>query len=242
MKFCCDAGYGSALAFLTPCGLTATCPGAGPPPPSAESTLDWKPCCWPPSTSCPRDICAISESVYDTNWKSYNLPQPKGSLPVGPLAIAVHLASVWVPFTSEAKEAVAHYDELLEEMKHALRECGRKLAAHVRARAHADREMKRRSLFEKYIPEVAMAIGAILGLEKDKIEKPFYKTLPVFVKFADEEPAPAEAKAAATPSVPPPAESEPPPAAVAKAGKAGKRDKADKGKGKGKGKQLSLLE
>jgi len=131
--------------------------------------------------------CAISESVYEVNWRGYELQQPKGGLPVAPMAVVVHLASVWVPFTSEAKEAVAHYDELLEEMKHALRECGRKLAAHVRSRAHADRELKRRSLFEKYIPEVAAAIGDILGISKEKIEKPFYETLPVFVKFADEE-------------------------------------------------------
>ena len=72
--------------------------------------------------------CAISEAVYQTNWRGYELAQPKGSLPVAPLVIAVHLASVWVPFTSEAKEAVAHYDDLLREMKLAIQECGRKLA------------------------------------------------------------------------------------------------------------------
>ena len=103
--------------------------------------------------------CAISESVYQTNWRGYELQQPKGGLPVAPLAIAVHLASVWVPFTSEAKEAVAHYDELLREMKLAIQECGRKLAAHLRARAHARARAKRRSLFEKYIPEVAQSIS-----------------------------------------------------------------------------------
>ena len=69
--------------------------------------------------------CAISESVYQTNWRNYELSQPKGSLPIAPLAIVVHIASVWVPFTSEAKEAVAHYDELLEEMRLAVKECGR---------------------------------------------------------------------------------------------------------------------
>jgi DNA topoisomerase-6 subunit B len=175
--------------------------------------------------------CAISESVYQINWRGYELQQPKGSLPVAPMALVVHLASVWVPFTSEAKEAVAHYDELLEEMKHALRECGRKLASHVRARAHADRELKRRSLFEKYIPEVAAAIGDILGLAKEKVEKPFYETLPVFVKFSDEEgipkdggKGPKEGKengtaVSASPPVPPPVT-----------------------KSKNKGKQLSLLE
>jgi DNA topoisomerase-6 subunit B len=135
--------------------------------------------------------CAISESVYLTNWRGYEVQQPKGGLPVAPMAIAVHLASVWVPFTSEAKEAVAHYDELLREMKLAIQECGRKLAAHIRARAHLERDAKRRSMFEKYIPEVAQSIADILGVAKDKAEKSFYEALPNFVRFTDEEPAKA---------------------------------------------------
>jgi DNA topoisomerase VI subunit B len=181
--------------------------------------------------------CAISESVYQVNWRGYELQQPKGSLPVAPMAVVVHLASVWVPFTSEAKEAVAHYDELLEEMKSALRECGRKLASHVRSRKHADREMKRRSLFEKYIPEVAAAIGDILGMESGKVEKPFYATLPEFVKFADDDPAPPpkDDKGGGSPppeASPPPEETPPLPGR----GATGKR-----GKGK-KTEQLTLVE
>ena len=135
--------------------------------------------------------CAISESVYQTNWRGYELQQPKGSLPIAPMALVVHLASVWVPFTSEAKEAVAHYDELLAEMRLAVQECGRKLGSHLRARAHAQREQMRRSLFEKYIPEVAGALSAILGIPAEKAGRPFYDALPSFVRFADEpEPTP----------------------------------------------------
>jgi DNA topoisomerase-6 subunit B len=141
--------------------------------------------------------CAISESVYETNWRNYELQQPKGSLPVAPLVIAVHIASVWVPFTSEAKEAVAHYDELLEEMKLAVKECGRKLATHLRAKANADRELKRRGLFEKYIPEVAQSLSEILGTTPDKIEKPFFDALPRFVNYAESANGKAEAKAPA---------------------------------------------
>jgi len=181
--------------------------------------------------------CAISESVYDTNWKSYNLPQPKGSLPQGPLAIAVHLASVWVPFTSEAKEAVAHYDELLREMKLALQECGRKLGSHLRARERALGEQKRLSLFQRYIPEVAQAMSEILGSDKEKIEKSFYKALPNFVKVEGEDdggstPPPA-------PDAPPASErpgSVPPPPPQKRGKKSAKGDKKKK-----RGEQLSLL-
>jgi DNA topoisomerase-6 subunit B len=129
--------------------------------------------------------CAISESVYQTNWKAYQLPQPKGSLPVGPLAIVVHLASVWVPFTSEAKEAVAHYDELLREMRLAVQECGRKLGTHLRARAKAESEQKRLSLFQRYIPEVAAAIASILGTDKNDVETKFVTALPNFVRIGE---------------------------------------------------------
>jgi DNA topoisomerase-6 subunit B len=181
--------------------------------------------------------CAISESVYLTNWRGYEVQQPKGGLPVAPMAIAVHLASVWVPFTSEAKEAVAHYDELLREMKLAIQECGRKLAAHIRARAHLERDAKRRSLFEKYIPEVAQSIADILGVPKDKAEKSFYAALPNFVRFTDDEPGKREngdggsAPAGSAPGKPPSGPASLPSKSPNTKGKPGKR-----------GEQLALVE
>ena len=67
-----------------------------------------------------QSACAISKAVIDTNWKNYGLQQPRGALPIGPMVIFVHFASVWVPFTSEAKEAIASYDEILEELRETL--------------------------------------------------------------------------------------------------------------------------
>jgi hypothetical protein len=153
------------------------------------------------------------------------------------VVIVVHLASVWVPFTSEAKEAVAHYDELLEEMRRAVQECGRKLASHLRARANADRELKRRSLFERYIPEVAIAISEILGVEKDKVEKPFYKALPSFVRFADD----GEGDGGSTPPPGPAGQAIEAPPENRKKGKAAKTGKSP-APGRGRGEQLSLVE
>jgi DNA topoisomerase-6 subunit B len=173
--------------------------------------------------------CAISEAVYETNWKSYEIAQPKGSLPVAPLAIAVHLASVWVPFTSEAKEAVAHYDELMKELKLAIQECGRKLGSHLRAREKALGDQRRLSIFQRYIPEVSEAISKIIGVPKTKVQQAFTDALPNFVNIREE--APDEGGSApAAQTVPPPPDSMPPPATPA--GKKGKR---------GKGTQLELV-
>jgi DNA topoisomerase-6 subunit B len=122
-----------------------------------------------------KGACGMTEAIVKTDWRNYLLSQPKGSLPVGPMALLVHIASVWVPFTSEAKEAVAHYPEITREIQLAAQECGRKLAAHIRKKKHLDYQAQRRSIFELYIQEVAQAIGKITKKSPDPIKREFLR-------------------------------------------------------------------
>ena len=115
--------------------------------------------------------CAITEAVTETNWKPYGLQQSGSNMPVGPAVIVVHMASVWVPFTSEAKDAIAHYDEIIKEIKLALQECGRKLGLYIRKHIHAQEHQERMNLFEKYIPEVASSLAKLSGEKKSNIEQ-----------------------------------------------------------------------
>ena len=108
--------------------------------------------------------CAITKAVTGTDWKAYQLQHPRGALPVGPMLVMVHIASVWVPFTSESKEAIAHYPEIVKEIRLALQECGRRVATHIRRRRREADEAKKRAYIEKYIPQVAVGLQEILGL------------------------------------------------------------------------------
>src|SRR5215470_11140084 len=124
-----------------------------------------------------QSACATFKAVLDTTWRNYGVPQSRGALPTGPMVIFVHMASVWVPFTSESKEAIADYDEIRKEIKLALQECGRRLGVFLRRRERAKSEFRRRNIFELYIEEVVEACARLKGgkLPKEKLRTQLHK-------------------------------------------------------------------
>lgn len=124
-----------------------------------------------------QSACSTFKAVLSTGWKNYGVTQSRGALPGGPMVIFVHMASVWVPFTSESKEAIADYDEIQKEITLALRECGRRLGLFLRRRERAASEFRRRNIFELYIEEVVEACNRLKGgtLAKEKLKAQLQK-------------------------------------------------------------------
>ncbi len=131
--------------------------------------------------------CAITQAVTKMNWRSYGLSQSRSQLPTGPISIMVHMASVWVPFTSESKEAVASYPEIEKELRLALQAVGRKLGMYLRRRNRVKQESERRSIFLRYLGEVAGAVNVINGTDRDRL----YQQL---LKVAERKTSEADAK------------------------------------------------
>ncbi|HOI18926.1 MAG TPA: DNA topoisomerase VI subunit B [Candidatus Woesearchaeota archaeon] len=111
--------------------------------------------------------CAFTKSVIATSWKSYGLNQSRGSLPIGPLLIVLHMASVWTPYTSEAKEAIASYPEIIKEIKLALQQVGRELQKYVSKKGRVKDEFKKRSYISKFIPHIAQSVAEMLSQSED---------------------------------------------------------------------------
>src|SRR6267142_2348334 len=118
-----------------------------------------------------QSACAITKSVIQTTWKNYGIQQSRGALPMAPMVLMVHIASVWVPFTSESKEAVASYPEIMKEIKLALQDVGRKLGLYIRRGLREADAEKKRSYIEKYIPHIGIALQEILGIDDKRKEK-----------------------------------------------------------------------
>jgi DNA topoisomerase-6 subunit B len=104
-------------------------------------------------------------------WKNYGIQQSRGALPAAPMVLMVHIASVWVPFTSESKEAVASYPEIMKEIRLALQDVGRKLGLYIRRGLREADAEKKRSYIEKYIPHIGIALQEILGIDDKRKEK-----------------------------------------------------------------------
>jgi DNA topoisomerase-6 subunit B len=113
--------------------------------------------------------CAVTQAIMQTNWRPYGLSQSRGQLPTGPVTLMVHMASVWVPFTSESKEAIAGYPEIQKELRLGLQAVGRKLGMFLNRRKRVKHEGERRSIFLRYLREVAAAVSDINQTDGDAL-------------------------------------------------------------------------
>jgi len=113
--------------------------------------------------------CAITKAIVATDWKRYGFQQSGRSLPTGPGVILVHFASVWVPFISESKQAIASYPVIIKEIKLALQEAGRRLQRYVSGKRRYELHQQRKRIFERYIPEVALSLSKLTKTKPDPI-------------------------------------------------------------------------
>jgi DNA topoisomerase-6 subunit B len=87
----------------------------------------------------------------------------------------VHIASVWVPFTSESKEAVASYPEIQKEIRLGLQAVGRKLGMYLRRRLKVKQQSDRREIFLRYLKEVAAAVSEVNGVDPSRLYEQLVK-------------------------------------------------------------------
>lgn len=123
--------------------------------------------------------CAITGAIGAMDWRRYGLDQKGGAgVPVGPALILVHVASTKIPFTSEAKEAVAEDPELDKELTLALQAAARHLRIHLSRKARRDQAGEKFELILKILPRLSEKTSRLVG-------KPEPDLTPVITKIMD---------------------------------------------------------
>jgi len=115
--------------------------------------------------------CAMTHAIEEMNWRNYGFEQPGGSgIPRGPAMVLVHIAATNVPFTSEAKEAVADVPELIGEVQNALKDCARRLKTHINKREKLTKVREKYDIIQKILPEIANKTAKMLNLPVPNID------------------------------------------------------------------------
>jgi len=114
--------------------------------------------------------CALTEAACQVGWRSYLVKQSQGALPEKTILLC-HLASPHVPYDSEAKEAIADFPEIIQEVKLAFQACGRQLKTYLRKKEKAGEHQRRLSYQKRFAPHIAAALGEILDLEEEEMEE-----------------------------------------------------------------------
>ncbi|TFG56677.1 MAG: DNA topoisomerase VI subunit B [Methanomassiliicoccus sp.] len=114
--------------------------------------------------------CVITKSIESTDWRRYGLEQRGGSgIPYGPAIILVHVASTKVPFTSEAKEAIANLPEIQAEVELALKLCGRSLKTHLNKKETKSKTRVKFEIVQEILPMIAQKSAKIVGKPVPKL-------------------------------------------------------------------------
>ncbi len=116
------------------------------------------------------------------DWKRYGLKRSGTSLPEAPLIVSIHFASVWVPYTSESKEAISSYEDIIKEIKLALQDAARELQRYLSKLHKASYSKERKSKFERYAIEIIEALHILSNEPKEKIENLVTKLLKTKIK------------------------------------------------------------
>jgi DNA topoisomerase VI subunit B len=123
--------------------------------------------------------CAITNAISNLDWRRYGLDQKGGSgIPSGPAVILVHVASTKIPFTSEAKEAIAEDPEIDKELTLALQAGARHLRAHISRKTRREHASDKFAIIQRILPKLAEKTSGLVG-------KPPPDLTPVITRIMD---------------------------------------------------------
>ena len=123
--------------------------------------------------------CAVTNAISNIDWRRYGLEQKGGSgIPTGPAVVLVHVASTKIPFTSEAKEAVAEDPEVDKEVTLAVQVAARHLRAHISRMSRRRFATDKFEIIQRILPKLAEKTSHL-------VDRPVPDLTPVITRIMD---------------------------------------------------------
>ncbi len=127
--------------------------------------------------------CAITKAVQSIDWKRYGVRDMERA----PITIFVNLISVYVPYTSAGKQAVSEEPEIVEDIRLALMDSGRRTGRYIVGKRRLQEKKMKKETFLKYIPEIAMALKKLTKENEDMLKEKLEKLVIAKLKLEEKE-------------------------------------------------------
>ncbi len=134
--------------------------------------------------------CGITEAVKSVDWKRYGIKDAE----VAPVTVFVNLISVHIPYTGAGKQAISNDEEVVEEIRLALMDVGRRTARYIIGKERERLKMEKKRIYMKYAIEVAIAVGELIEKDPKPIEHKLLDTVAKRLRLDDQQEKALEAE------------------------------------------------
>ncbi len=127
--------------------------------------------------------CAITIAVNNIDWKRYGIQ----NFDEEPVSVFVNVSSVYIPYSGVGKQAIAQEDEIIEEIKLAVQDCGRALQRHISGMKSRELKETRYNALMRYVDQMSNDLGDITGKDKGQIKRSLTALIENRYKDVDDE-------------------------------------------------------
>jgi len=117
------------------------------------------------------------EILKSINWRRYK------AAPDMPIAVFVHICSTKIPYKTLGKEIIADRPEVSREILNGIREVARQLQHFLSRREHVKMQVRRLSIFSRYLPKIIEFSTKLGGLQTVPSMDKLYRRETVFKDF-----------------------------------------------------------
>jgi len=115
--------------------------------------------------------CTLTETLKTMEWKRYSLKKFEEE----PIIVLVNLSSVYIPYTSAGKQAIAGEEDINLEIKNAVMEAARTIKRYLSGKkSEREIEYKKKAIL-RYVNELSFDLEVITGNNKDRLKEELMK-------------------------------------------------------------------
>jgi DNA topoisomerase-6 subunit B len=115
--------------------------------------------------------CGLTKAAQSVDWKRYGIKDIDHS----PVTIFVNLISTHIPYTGAGKQSVSDSEDIVNEIRQALMDVGRKFNRFHSHRRKLEEHTARKSKLLKYVTEITPPLAEIIGKKSGEISESWDK-------------------------------------------------------------------